>query len=127
MRLKSDPQRYLGFVPKSSVNVVEQYRRKYERIAQVLDNNPDLLELARQDWDELLSTSEEGRSGFTSEHLLRALIVMFIEQDSYRNAVIRIDNSEFLRSFVRLGLKSTMDFTFLNKAYSALRPGTMAT
>ena len=125
MRLKSDPQRYLGFVPKSSVNVVEQYRQKYERIAQVLDNNPDLLEHAHKDWDELLSTSEEGRSGFTSEHLLRALIVMFIEQDSYRNAVIRIDNSEFLRSFVRLGLKSTMDFTFLNKAYSALRPGTM--
>jgi IS5 family transposase len=125
MRLKSDPQGYLNFVPKSSVNVVEQYRQKYERIAQLLDNNPDLLELAHQDWNELLSTSEEGRGGFTSEHLLRALIVMFVEQDSYRNAVIRIENSEFLRSFIRLGHKSTMDFTFLNRAYSALHPGTV--
>ena len=125
MRIKSDPQSYLHFVPKSSVNVVEQYRQKYERIARLLDNSPELLDLAHQNWIELLSTSEEGRRGFTSEQLLRALIVMFVEQVSYRNAVIRIDNSEFLRAFVRLGLKPTMDFTFLNRAYSTLRPETV--
>ncbi len=59
MRIKSDAQRYLHFVPKSSVNVVEQYRQKYERIAQLLDNNPQLLDWAHMDWAELLSTSEE--------------------------------------------------------------------
>jgi len=125
MRIKSDPQSYLHFVPKSSVNVVEEYRQKYERIARLLDNNLGLLDLAHQDWVEQLSTSNEGRGGFTSEHLLRALIVMFVEQVSYRGAVIRIDDSEFLRAFVRLGNKPTMDFTFLNKAYSVLQPETV--
>jgi len=125
MRIKLDPQNYLHFVPKSSVNVVKEYRQKYENMARLLDNNPGLLDLAHQDWVELLSTSEDGRRGFTSEQLLRALIVMFVEQTSYRNTVIRIDDSEFLRAFVRLGLKPTMDFTFLNKAYSALRPETV--
>jgi hypothetical protein len=43
MRIKSDTQSYLHFVPKSSVNVVEEYRQKYQRIAQLLDNNPELL------------------------------------------------------------------------------------
>lgn len=125
MRIKSDAQQYLHFTPKSSVNVVEEYRQKYERIAQLLDDNPQLLDWAHMDWAELLSTSEEGRRGFTSEQLLRALIVMFVEQDSYRKAVIRIANSEFLRAFVRLGQKPTMDFTFLNKAYCALQPETV--
>ena len=45
---------------------------------------------------------------------------MFLEGVSYRSLVIRIDHSEFLRYFVRLGIKPTMDFTFLNKAMGAL-------
>ena len=52
---------------------------------------------------------------------------MFIEGKSYRNTIVLIDNSEFLQYFVRLGVKSTMDFTFLNRAYSALRATTIDT
>jgi len=73
----------------------------------------------------LLSTSAKGRAGYTSEQLLRALIVMFVEDDSYREVVICIDNSEFLQYFVRLGVKPTMDFTFLNKAFCALSAETL--
>jgi len=91
----------------------------------ILDDNPNLLLQAHQDWAQMLSTSDEGREGYSSEQLLRALIVMFIEGESYRHTVVLIDNSEFLHYFVRLGLKPTMDFTFLNKAYHALRPATI--
>jgi IS5 family transposase len=45
---------------------------------------------------------------------------MFVEVMSYRDAVIMIENSDFLRNFVKLGNKAMMDFTFLCKAYSAL-------
>jgi hypothetical protein len=79
-------------------------------LSEVPDENPDLLTLAHRDWAKLLSSSPEGRAGYTSEQLLRALLVMFIEGDSYREVVSRIDTSEFLRHFVRLGFKPIMDW-----------------
>jgi transposase, IS5 family len=125
MRTKSSRQYYLGFVAESSLKIVNEYRQKYGAVSTLLVNNPELLSLVHQDWVELLSTSKEGRDGYTSEQLLRALIVMFLEEASYRKAVILIDNSEFLLDFVRLGVEATMDFTFLNRAYNALRPDTI--
>lgn len=125
MRTQSTEALYFDFSSPSSVKVTKQYRAKYEAISRVLDANPKLLELAHRDWARLLSTSLRGRDGYTSEQLLRALIVMFIEGDSYRDVVVRVDTSEFLQHFVRLGIKSTMDFTFLNKAFCALSSKTL--
>ena len=46
---------------------------------------------------------------------------MFVEQDSYRDVVVRIENSDFLRGFVGLGFsKPMMDFSFVGKAFAAL-------
>lgn len=125
MRRQSIPEPYFDFSEKSTLKVVLEYRRKYEALSEVLDANPELLTRAHGDWARLLSTSPEGRSGYTSEQLLRALLVLFVEGDSYRDVVIRIDTSEFLRHFVRLGLQSTMDFTFLSKALGALSAETL--
>ena len=125
MRTKSSNEQYFNFAGESSLKIVNEYREKYEILSAILDDNPNLLSQAHQDWAQLLSTSDEGRDGYTSEQLLRALIVMFIEGKSYRNTVVLIENSEFLQYFVRLGLKPTMDFTFLNRAYNALRPTTI--
>lgn len=125
MRLKSIQEQYFDFTEKSTLKVVTEYREKYWALSEMLDENPDLLTLAHRDWAKLLSSSREGRAGYTSEQLLRALLVMFIEGDSYRDVVIRIDTSEFLRHFVRLGFKPTMDFTFLNKAFCVLSAKTL--
>jgi transposase, IS5 family len=127
MRTKMSKEQYLNFARASSLQIVNEYREKYEALSAILDDNLNLLLPAHQDWVELLSTSEEGRDGYTSEQLLRALVVMFLEGKSYRNTVILIDNSEFLQYFVRLGVKETMDYTFLNKAYNALRSTTLDT
>jgi transposase, IS5 family len=126
MRRKSIQEQYFDFTEKSTLKVVTEYRQKYQALSEVLDANPDLLTLAHRDWARLLSTSPEGRAGYTSEQLLRALLVMFLEGDSYRDVVIRIDTSEFLRHFVRLGFKATMDFTFLNRAFGVLSAETLA-
>src|SRR5208337_2399521 len=72
------------------------------------------------DFIRVLSTSEYGREGYTSEQLLRSIIVMFIEAKGYRDTVILVENSEFLRRFIKLGNKAMMDYTFLCKAYTAL-------
>jgi IS5 family transposase len=124
MRIKSS-QQYLDFSETSSLNIVEAYRQKYQRISELLDQNPKLLDLAHRDWAKLLSSSPQGRSGYSSEQLLRALLVMFVEQKDYRGTVILIATCDLLKYFVRLAPKQTMDFTFLNKAYNALGDQTL--
>jgi IS5 family transposase len=110
----------------SSRKIVEQHRAQYRSINEILLNNPHILDLAHADFCTYLSESEEGREGrYTSEEILRALVVMFIEQDSFRDAVIRIEDSEFLRTFVGFGVyKMVMDYSFLSKAGAALSPET---
>ena len=126
MRRKSIPEQYFDFSEKSTLKVVMEYRQKYQALSEVLEANPELLTLAHGDWARLLSSSPEGRAGYPSEQLLRALLVLFLEGGSYREVVIRIDTSEFLRHFVRLGFKATMDFTFLNRAFGVLSAETLA-
>ena len=124
MREKTIEQGYLDFSRKSTVKVVQEYRRKYEAISEVLEANPRILNLAHEDFSKGLSKSEGGRKGYTSEQILRAVIVMFIEGDSYRDVVVRIENSEFSQGFVKLGNLSMMDYTFLCKAYGVLKKET---
>jgi len=120
LREKILNQGYLDFSGKSVVKVVREYRAKYEAIGQILEANPGILDIAHRDFIRVLSTSEYGRAGYTSEQLLRSIIVMFIEAKGYRDTVIVVENSEFLRSFVKLGNKEMMDHTFLCKAFTAL-------
>ena len=128
MRTKSTKQRYFDFSRKSSIKVVNEYRNKYKIMSQLLDDNPQLVSLVHQDLAKMLSQSKHGRkSEYTSKQILRSLLVMFIEQDSYRQVVIRIENSEFLRSFVGLGIKPMMDYSFLNKAFGILSDKTWQT
>jgi len=123
MRSKTLRQMYLNFNrPSSGSKVVQAYYAKYDAINSILLANPKILDLAHADFCQYLSESDQGRDGdYTSEEILRALIVMFIEQDSFRDAVVRIETSEFLRRFIGLGFcRATMDFSFLGKAFSAL-------
>jgi len=120
LRKKTLKQEYLDFSGKSNLKVVREYRAKYEAISQILEANPEILDIAHKDFMRALSKSKYGRGGYTSEQLLRAIIVMFMEQADYRGTVITVENSEFLRSFIKLGNKEMMDYTFLCKAFTAL-------
>ncbi len=125
MRTKSSTQMYLGFSGESTLKIVKEYRWKYAAIGELLRKNPSILAAAHLDLAASLSVSSGGRrTKYTSEEILRALIVMFIEGDSYRDAVVRIENSEFLREFVGLHAKSMMDYTFLSRAFGCLSPET---
>lgn len=121
MRTKSTHQHYFDFSVKSRLKVVNEYRNKYRLMSQLLEDNPRLVSLVHQDLATLLSDSKQGRkSQYTSEQILRSLIVLFIEQSSFRRVVVCIENSEFLRHFVGLGVKPMMDYSFLDKAFGVL-------
>lgn len=124
LRTKLTKQGYLDFGYESSLKVVRQYRQKYEEIGKMLEANPEILNLAHQDFSKL-SQSKRGReSEYTSEQILRAVVVFFLEGAAYREVVIRVENSDFLRSFVKLGLKPMMDYSFVCKAFGVLSPET---
>jgi IS5 family transposase len=121
MRIKCFKQRYMNFSRPSRTKIVERYRAKYETVSEVLEKNPEVICLVHRDWSRMLSVSSGGRrSGYTSEQMLRALVVMFVEGDSYREVVVRIENSQFLQHFVGLGPKPMMGYTFLSKAFGSL-------
>lgn len=124
MRTKFSAQGYLDFSSSSSTKLVREYRAKYALISEVLDSNVAVLENAHRDLSALSSSSRGRRSAYTSEQLLRTLVVMFVEGDSYRDVVVRVANSEFLQYFVRLGHRPMMDFTFLCRAFGNLSEDT---
>jgi len=120
MRLKANPQISLEFGP-SHLKVTREYYEKYRRINQILTQTPEILEVFHGEVCRALNVSRRKRlSGFTSEELLRAILVMEIEGLPYREAVIRIDDSLFLRRFVGIPYGSVIDYTTLAKAYKAI-------
>lgn len=109
----------------SELKIVKTHREKYKRISRILDENPAVLDVVDRDLRFLSQGGKKGRKAvYTSENLLRALIVHTIEGDDLRGTVVRISESDFLRDFLRLGNRRVMDFTFLDKAFKAIRPGT---
>ena len=105
--------------------IVCDYRARYRAISQVLDENPKILDLVHKDLEELSQGDSSGREGdYTSENILRALVVQHLEGLSYRDAVIRIGGEPFLQDFLRMRKKAVMDFTFLNRCFLAVEPAT---
>jgi len=104
---------------------VREYRAKYKGVSRILDEHSEILEAAHEDLKKLSQGGRKARSGdFTSETLLRALIVHAIEGLSFRETVVRIAESEFLQDFLRTRKRAVMDHSFLDKCLQAVRPAT---
>ena len=128
MRAKLDPQIALVF-SEPTTKITREYYEKYQRISEVLDATPDILAILHEDLKQPLkyasSADKGGRScRFTTDNVLRILIVMIIESMSLRRVVVLIDDSEFLRRFTRIHDRGMMDFTTLDKLKNSVRPET---
>ena len=105
--------------------VVRDYRARYRAISQVLDANTEILAAVHRDLARLSQGGSQGRKGdYTSENILRALIVQHREGLPFRETVIRIGSDPFLQDFVRMRKRAVMDFGFLDKCFLAIRPQT---
>ena len=130
MRLKAEA--VFDFIMNDCQNqnkIVREYRQEYKVVGEILDGHPEILEMVHRDLAKLSkATSRRGRRAeFTSGNLFRAILVMQREGLDYREASIRIAESETLQNFCRLLKKRPIDFTLLNKAYGAIRPETWET
>lgn len=105
--------------------VVRDYRARYRGISQVLDANAEILDAVHRDLAKLSQGGSKGRKGdYTSENILRALIVQHLEGLPFRETVIRIGGDPFLQDFLRMRKRIVMDFGFLDKCFLAIRPQT---
>jgi IS5 family transposase len=108
-------------LPKS----VLEWRGKYKRISRRLDDHPEILHLVHEDLKSLSLKGNKGREGdFTSETILRALVVHAVQGGSLRDTVRDIGESDFLQDFLRTRKKGVMDHTFLDRCMHAIRPTT---
>lgn len=128
VQIKLDPQVPLEY-GESHLKVTRDYYSKYSAINDILRQNSQILDAFHKDACRGLGRARRRvgrsrRSTFTSEHLLRAILVMEIEKLSYRAATIRIDDSVFLRRFVGIPTGPVMDFSTLQKGYKAITPQT---
>lgn len=104
---------------------VREYRAKYKGLSRILDAHLEILELVHADVKRLSQGGRTGRSAdFTSETILRAMVVHAIEGLSLRETVVRIAESEFLQDFLRTRKKAVMDHSFLDRCLQAVRPTT---
>lgn len=127
MRLKAEAILKFGAVDDGQPNkIVRQYRDEYKAFGEILDKHPEILEMVHRDLAKLSQrkTRRGRKADFTSENLFRAVLVMQREGLDYREASVRIAESETLQSFCRLIKKRTIDFTLLNKAFGVLQPET---
>jgi IS5 family transposase len=128
LRPKIDIQCELEF-PVSSLALTQEYYAKYGAISRILDEAAEIVAEAHRDLKHALEQAERcdvsgTRFRYTSDQVLRILLVMVIEGLSLRQAVVRIDDSPALRQFTRLRSKPMMDFTTLCKFKNAIRPAT---
>ena len=105
--------------------IVRDYRARYRAISQVLDANRQILTAVHKDLLKLSQGDATGRGAdYTSENILRALIVQHCEGLAFRDAVIRIGSEPFLQDFLRMRKRVVMDFSFLDKCFLAIEPKT---
>jgi transposase, IS5 family len=105
--------------------VVREYRARYRVICQVLDDNPEILGAVHEDLLTLSEGDGQGREAdYTSENILRALIVQHLEGLPFREAVIRIGSDPFLQDFLRMRKRPVMDYSFLDRCFLAIQPQT---
>jgi IS5 family transposase len=128
MRPKKNTQSELNFQP-SNLRITNDYYAKYDAISAILDDNPGIVDTIHNDLAQALEeASPENRHGakfkYTSDTVLRILLCQIIEGCSLREIVIRVDDSNFLRFFVRIFNGPMIDFTTLCKLKNHIKPET---
>src|SRR3972149_10348560 len=80
--------------------VIRDYRARYRASSQVLDDNPKILSAVHKDILTLSEGDSSGREGdYTSENILRALLVQHLEGLPFRDTIIRIGGDPFPPAF----------------------------
>jgi IS5 family transposase len=112
-----------------TLKIVKQFREEYKLLDDLLQKYPELINTAHRDLKNLCKPdpSRHREPDFTTEQLLRGVLVMQIEALTYRETTVRIAESKTLQNFCRLTDKETINHSLLCSAFKALSPETWKT
>lgn len=108
--VSSKPNFFLNILCEQEV--IAQYHEKYDAMDKILTATPEILNSVHLDLKNY-GDGQQRECPFSSEQILRMAIVKQYENWSYRECIIRISESDFLRNFVRIGMGRIMSFGFL--------------
>jgi IS5 family transposase len=128
LRPKINSQSEFSFQP-STLQITNEYYAKYEAISSILDEHAGIINAIHHDLagpleDAAVRDRRGAKFTFTSDTILRIVLCQIIEGLSLRQTIIRIDDSSFLRQFVRVYNGPMIDFTAYCKLRNCIRPET---
>ena len=128
MRPKINTQSEFNLQP-SNLRITNDYYAKYQAISDILDGNAGIVDAVHRDLEPALKAAAvEGKRGaefrYSSDTVLRIALCQIIEGCSLRQIIIRIDDSNFLRGFVRIFNGPMIDFTAFCKLRNRITPET---
>jgi transposase, IS5 family len=128
LRSKINTQTEFNFQP-SNLQITNDYYAKYEAMSTILDEHPEIIDGVHGDLVEALrdaaATDRRGaKFKYTSDTILRIVLCQIIEGASLREIVVRVDDSHFLRHFVRICNGPMIDFTTFDKLRNLITPET---
>jgi hypothetical protein len=98
MRTRLDPQDPLDFRP-SSLKVTRGYLERFRAVGGILAATPKILSVFHRDVSRGLSKNGRKRKAeFTSDSLLRTILVMEVEGLPYRDTVVRKMDGQLWKS-----------------------------
>lgn len=127
MRRKKNTQPEFDYQP-FRLKITNDYYERYEAISKVLDDNQKIIDRAHRDLMKLLKKKDTKGPGrgcvYSTETILRIVICQIIEGESLRGIIIRIDDSNYLRRFVRIFNGPMIDYSTFCKLRNAIQPKT---
>lgn len=96
-----------------------------KRISEFLDNQPQIVNLVRQDLQRGLKKPDTGRTAITPAQVLRALVLMRVKNWDYRELRERIADGYTLRRFTGFYSRCVPKHDAFNRAFNKLRPQTL--
>lgn len=130
MRPKCNNQPQFRFQPLPTLKITQRYYGQYERIDAILSGQAALIDLIHRDIAEPLDCERapdatgEDCYKCSSETVLRIVICQIVEGCSLREIVVRIDDSDFLRRFVRVYNDPMIDYSTFCRLRNRITPET---
>lgn len=110
-------------LPLTAAQINHQHCAEMEAISRVLDEDPNLAELAARDLRGE-RRSGRGRPGMTGEQVVRIALLMRIHRTSYRDLAFRLVDSSVFRRFARLPIGAPIKVATLQENVKRLTPET---
>jgi IS5 family transposase len=100
--------------------VAREYYDKYNQIDAILESNSSILNEIHKELEMSMNTKNGRVSTFSTETIFRMLLVKCIEQFTFRDLIIRVNDSKFLRNFTRIGWGDLMGIGLLDAAWKCI-------